>query len=68
MVMKKKAYNLSSDDDALDYVLGYSVGHDVSHRGWQVDRGGEPQPQFSMGKGAGEISISESLISMPNIY
>jgi 2-keto-4-pentenoate hydratase/2-oxohepta-3-ene-1,7-dioic acid hydratase in catechol pathway len=28
------------------------VGHDVSHRGWQIDRGGQPQPQFSMGKGA----------------
>ncbi|KAJ7600719.1 hypothetical protein C8J56DRAFT_911097 [Mycena floridula] len=51
VVMKKKAYNIT-DDEALDHVLGYTVGHDVSHRGWQIDRGGLPQPQYSMGKGA----------------
>ncbi len=27
-------------EKALDYVLGYSVGNDVSHRGWQFERGG----------------------------
>jgi len=51
IVMKKEAYNIT-EDEALDYVLGYTVGHDVSHRGWQIDRGGLPQPQYSMGKGA----------------
>lgn len=51
IIMKKTAFNIS-DDEALDHVLGYTVGYDVSHRGWQIDRGGEPQPQFSMGKGA----------------
>jgi len=51
IIIKKKAFNIS-DDEALDHVLGYSVGNDVSHRGWQIDRGGLPQPQFSMGKGA----------------
>ena len=25
---------------ALDYVLGYAVGNDVSHREWQLQRGG----------------------------
>jgi 2-keto-4-pentenoate hydratase/2-oxohepta-3-ene-1,7-dioic acid hydratase in catechol pathway len=28
------------EDKALDYVLGYAVGDDVSHRGWQLQRGG----------------------------
>ncbi|KAF9445852.1 fumarylacetoacetate hydrolase [Macrolepiota fuliginosa MF-IS2] len=51
IIIKKKAFNIS-DDETLDHVLGYSVGNDVSHRGWQIDRGGLPQPQFSMGKGA----------------
>ncbi|KAG7092309.1 hypothetical protein E1B28_008671 [Marasmius oreades] len=51
VVIKKRAFNIS-EDEALDHVLGYAVGNDVSHRGWQVDRGGEPQPQYSMGKDA----------------
>jgi 2-keto-4-pentenoate hydratase/2-oxohepta-3-ene-1,7-dioic acid hydratase in catechol pathway len=33
---------------ALDYVLGYAVGNDVSHREWQLRRGGG---QWSLGKG-----------------
>ena len=28
------------EEKALDYVLGYAVGNDVSHRGWQLQRGG----------------------------
>ncbi len=37
-----------AEADALDYVLGYAVGNDVSHRGWQIGRGGG---QWSLGKG-----------------
>jgi 2-keto-4-pentenoate hydratase/2-oxohepta-3-ene-1,7-dioic acid hydratase in catechol pathway len=37
-----------SESKALDYVLGYSVGNDVSHRDWQLQRGGG---QWSLGKG-----------------
>ena len=33
---------------ALRHVLGYAVGNDVSHRNWQMQRGGG---QWSMGKG-----------------
>lgn len=33
---------------ALDYVLGYAVGDDVSHREWQLKRGGG---QWALGKG-----------------
>ncbi|KAJ8078619.1 hypothetical protein AAF712_001393 [Marasmius tenuissimus] len=51
VVIGKRAFNIS-EDEALDHVLGYAVGNDVSHRSWQVDRGGQPQPQYSMGKDA----------------
>jgi 2-keto-4-pentenoate hydratase/2-oxohepta-3-ene-1,7-dioic acid hydratase in catechol pathway len=70
VVIKKQAFNIT-DDEALDHVLGYSVGHDVSHRGWQIDRGGEPEPQFSMGKGAdgwapwGPAIVSTNVIQDP---
>ena len=33
---------------ALEYVLGYAVGDDVSHREWQLKRGGG---QWALGKG-----------------
>jgi len=36
------------ESKALDYVLGYAVGDDVSHRDWQIKRGGG---QWSLGKG-----------------
>ncbi|KAF9442710.1 fumarylacetoacetate hydrolase [Macrolepiota fuliginosa MF-IS2] len=70
VIMKKTAFNIS-EDEALDHVLGYSVGHDVSHRGWQIQRGGEPEPQFSMGKGAdgwapwGPAIVSTNVIQDP---
>jgi len=51
VVIKDKIFNIT-EDEALEHVLGYAAGYDVSHRGWQIDRGGEPQPQFSMGKDA----------------
>jgi len=37
-----------SEDDAFDYVAGYTVGHDVSERAFQRERGG----QFTKGKSA----------------
>ncbi|RYO89935.1 hypothetical protein DL766_007070 [Monosporascus sp. MC13-8B] len=36
------------ESKALDYVLGYAVGNDVSQREWQIQRGGG---QWSLGKG-----------------
>ncbi|KAI1852339.1 hypothetical protein JX265_006389 [Neoarthrinium moseri] len=36
------------ESEALNYVLGYAVGNDVSHREWQIQRGGG---QWSLGKG-----------------
>ncbi|KAJ7353382.1 hypothetical protein DFH08DRAFT_856702 [Mycena albidolilacea] len=70
VVIKKKAFNIT-EDEALDHVLGYAAGHDVSHRGWQIDRGGQPQPQYSMGKGAdgwapwGPAIVSTEIIKDP---
>ena len=46
-VIGKRAADVS-EDEALDYVLGYAVGNDVSHRDWQIKRGGG---QWSLGKG-----------------
>ncbi|PBL00897.1 hypothetical protein ARMGADRAFT_1043034 [Armillaria gallica] len=72
VVIKKAAYNIT-DDEALDHVLGYTVGHDVSHRGWQIERGGEPQPQYSMGKGAdgwapwGPAIVTTDIIPDPQV-
>ncbi|KAI9674281.1 MAG: hypothetical protein M1829_003828 [Trizodia sp. TS-e1964] len=47
VVMGKEARDVP-ESRALDYVLGYTVGNDVSHREWQIKRGGS---QWSMGKG-----------------
>lgn len=57
-----------SEARALDYVLGYTVGNDVSHRDWQIRRGGG---QWSLGKGFdgwapyGPGIVSTSLIADP---
>jgi len=72
VVIKKTAFNIT-EDEALDHVLGYTVGYDVSHRGWQIDRGGQPQPQYSMGKGAdgwapwGPAIVSTNIIPDPQV-
>lgn len=53
---------------ALDYVAGYAVGNDISHREWQVKRGGG---QWSLGKGfdgwapLGPAIVSRRLIEDP---
>ncbi|KAL4875578.1 hypothetical protein BJY04DRAFT_223930 [Aspergillus karnatakaensis] len=36
------------ESKALEYVLGYAVGNDVSHRDWQLKKGGG---QWNLGKG-----------------
>ncbi|KAL4940801.1 hypothetical protein BDV06DRAFT_213187 [Aspergillus oleicola] len=57
------------ESKALDYVLGYSVGNDVSHRDWQLKRGGG---QWGLGKGFngwapfGPGIVSSELIRNPN--
>ncbi|KAL8807509.1 MAG: hypothetical protein Q9182_000674 [Xanthomendoza sp. 2 TL-2023] len=46
-VIGKEARNVS-EAEALNHVLGYAVGNDVSHREWQLKRGGG---QWALGKG-----------------
>jgi 2-keto-4-pentenoate hydratase/2-oxohepta-3-ene-1,7-dioic acid hydratase in catechol pathway len=67
-VIGKPAYNVSAAN-ALDYVLGYAVGNDVSSREWQIQRGGG---QWSLGKGfdgwapIGPGIVSKDIIKDPN--
>lgn len=46
-VIGKEGSNIS-ESQALSYVAGYCVGNDVSHREWQLKRGGG---QWGLGKG-----------------
>ncbi|KAL8821577.1 MAG: hypothetical protein Q9223_000421 [Gallowayella weberi] len=46
-VIGKEARNVP-EAEALNHVLGYAVGNDVSHREWQLKRGGG---QWALGKG-----------------
>lgn len=47
VIIGRAAKNISTSK-ASDYILGYSVGNDVSHREWQLHQGGG---QWSLGKG-----------------
>ncbi|CAF9924580.1 MAG: hypothetical protein HETSPECPRED_005604 [Heterodermia speciosa] len=47
VIIGREALNVSAAD-ALNHVLGYAVGNDVSHREWQLKRGGG---QWGIGKG-----------------
>lgn len=46
-VIGKQGTNIS-ESQALSHVAGYCVGNDVSHREWQLKRGGG---QWALGKG-----------------
>ena len=46
VVIGRSALNVGKDE-ALDYILGYTVVNDVSERAWQLERGG----QWAKGKG-----------------
>lgn len=68
IVIGKEAKDVP-ESRALDYVLGYAVGNDVSHRDWQIKRGGG---QWGLGKGFdgwapfGPGIVSSRLIRDPN--
>jgi 2-keto-4-pentenoate hydratase/2-oxohepta-3-ene-1,7-dioic acid hydratase in catechol pathway len=40
VIIGRRAHYLSSVDDALEYVAGYSISNDVSERSFQLERGG----------------------------
>ncbi|KAG9700911.1 hypothetical protein KCU95_g662, partial [Aureobasidium melanogenum] len=66
-VIGKEGSNIS-EAQALSYVAGYAVGNDVSHRDWQLKRGGG---QWGLGKGfdawapIGPAIVSSKLIADP---
>ncbi len=68
VVIGKKGKDIPLDQ-ALDHVLGYTIGNDVSQRTWQITRGGS---QFSTGKmfdtwaPLGPALVSPSVITDPN--
>lgn len=68
VVIGKEAKDVS-ESAALDYVLGYAIGNDVSHRDWQIKRGGG---QWGLGKGFdgwapfGPGIVSSKVITDPN--
>lgn len=68
IVIGKEARDVP-ESKALEYVLGYAVGNDVSHRDWQIKRGGG---QWNLGKGFdgwapfGPGIVSSRVISDPN--
>jgi 2-keto-4-pentenoate hydratase/2-oxohepta-3-ene-1,7-dioic acid hydratase in catechol pathway len=68
VVLGKRARDVS-EEDALDYVLGYTSGNDVSQRTWQIERG---STQFSLGKmfdtwaPIGPAIVSTEVIRDPN--
>ncbi|KAJ5889211.1 hypothetical protein N7504_010021 [Penicillium tannophilum] len=68
IVIGKEARDVP-ESKALEYVLGYAVGNDVSHRDWQIKRGGG---QWNLGKGFdgwapfGPGIVSSKVISDPN--
>ncbi|KAJ6025016.1 hypothetical protein N7540_005813 [Penicillium herquei] len=68
IVIGKEARNVP-ESKALEYVLGYAVGNDVSHRDWQIKRGGG---QWGLGKGFdgwapfGPGIVSSKVITDPN--
>ncbi len=66
VVIGKRAQYIS-EDEVWDYIAGYTVGHDVSERAFQRERGG----QFTKGKSAdtfapvGPYLVSRDLIKDP---
>lgn len=66
-IISRPCYNVS-ESTALTHVLGYAVGNDISHRDWQIKRGGS---QWSLGKGPdgwapyGPGIVSSSVITDP---
>ena len=41
IVIGKRALYLKSEEEARDYILGYSMSQDVSERHWQIERAGQ---------------------------
>ena len=63
IVIGKRAQYIS-EDEVFDYIAGYTVGHDVSERAFQRERGG----QFTKGKSADTFApVGPYLVTRDNI-
>jgi 2-keto-4-pentenoate hydratase/2-oxohepta-3-ene-1,7-dioic acid hydratase in catechol pathway len=63
VVIGRRAQYLS-EDEVFDYIAGYTVGHDVSERAFQRERGG----QFTKGKSADTFApVGPYLVTRDNI-
>ncbi|MCG8415656.1 MAG: fumarylacetoacetate hydrolase family protein [Pseudomonadales bacterium] len=63
VVIGKRAQYIS-EDEVFDYIAGYTVGHDVSERAFQRERGG----QFTKGKSADTFApVGPYLVSKDKI-
>lgn len=70
VIIGKECKNVSASEDPLDYVLGYSIGNDVSSRYWQdkTRSGGQHGYGKSMDKFApvGPVIVSKNVIADPS--
>ncbi|KAH8650769.1 fumarylacetoacetate hydrolase family protein [Ilyonectria robusta] len=69
VVIGKDCKNVSEDENPFDYILGYTVGNDISSRWWQVPErsNGQPAAAKSFDKFAplGPVITSKRLIPDP---
>jgi 2-keto-4-pentenoate hydratase/2-oxohepta-3-ene-1,7-dioic acid hydratase in catechol pathway len=64
VVIGKEVKDFSMGDDPLQYVLGYTVGNDVSSRHWQINRSGD---QHGTGKSFDKFApLGPVLVSPPS--
>ena len=61
VIMGKKARHVS-EEDALDYVFGYSVGNDFSENTWYGERQGRGEPARLISKGSDTWACLGSVI------
>jgi 2-keto-4-pentenoate hydratase/2-oxohepta-3-ene-1,7-dioic acid hydratase in catechol pathway len=69
VVLGRDCKNVSEDEDPFDYIIGYTVGNDVSSRWWQIPERGNGQPavakSFDKFAPLGPVITSKRLIPDP---
>ncbi len=65
IVVGKTAWQLTEEDDSLDYIFGFALANDLSDRYWQLEVSGG---QWSKGKsGPGFLPLGPSIVPAANI-
>jgi len=60
VVIGKRAWQIATHEDPLDYIMGFTVANDISERYWQIELSGG---QWSKGKsGPGFLPLGPSLV------